>query len=169
MLIHTNECTVMGVCFSGIVVDTHTHTHIHKALLSIQFVFHYVSGSVLLFQSGSCCTTISLSAFKTMGRTLSLLFILCVQFYYNSLEIKLCSLFPFPLRGLTFKCIHADQSPRPGYTNVSFLAICGEITCTTILEKENEIHNETVIQSQISQGLSFYFNPFNLVLRLKTN
>lgn len=31
------------------------------------------------------------------------------------------------------------------------------------------MYNETVIQSQISYGLGFYFNPFNLVLRLKTN
>lgn len=49
----------------------HRYTHKREAfLLSIQFVFHYVCGSVLLFQSGSRCTTIRLSAFKTIYHAL---------------------------------------------------------------------------------------------------
>lgn len=133
-----HKCTVMGVCLCLLMPHTHTLSQstsispIHSVSISL-----CVSGSVLLFQSGPCCNTISLSAFKTMARALSLLFILCVYFYYNTLEIKLCSLFPFPLWGLTFKCIHADQSPKPDNTNISFLAICREITCGAILEKEN--------------------------------
>lgn len=50
-----------------------------------------------------------------------------------------------------------------------FWVICREIRRTTILEKENERHNETVIQREFLQGSGFYFNPFNLVPRSKTN
>lgn len=90
----------------------------------------------------------------------------CIKIH---LRLNYALYFHFFLRGLTFKCIITDQSPKLDNINTSFLAICKEITSSTILERENEIYNEAVIQSlwQICWGLVRYFNPFNLVLENK--
>lgn len=141
------------------------HTQSTSIPSSIQFLFHCVSLEVF------CYSKVVLVAIQLVYQLSKQWTRRCpcfhFVFYYNALEIKLYSLFPFPLWGLTFKCISTDQSPKPDNTNISFLAICREITCTTILERENEIYNEAVIQSlsHICQGLDSYLNPFSLVLR----
>lgn len=88
----STQINITKVCLSHFFYHTQKQSTFLN-LPSILFLFHYVFS----VPNGSRCNTISLSAFKTMGRTLSLQYILCVWVYYSTLEIKLYSLFPFPL------------------------------------------------------------------------
>lgn len=136
--IHTNECTVMGECFSAF----SCHTNTHKALSyppSIQFVFHYVAVEVFTYSKvvlvaiqlvyqllkqwtvrcpcGSFCVSSFITIHLRLNYTLYFHFLYEVWPSNVSAQIRAQSLITL---------------------NISFLAICREITCSTILEKENE-------------------------------
>lgn len=128
------------------------HTrHFHKAFAyhqSIQVLFQYVP------LEGSSYSKVVLVAEQLVYELLkqwtachpcySSCVFSCIKIH---LRLNYALYFHFFLRGLTFKCIITDQSPKLDNINRSFLAICKEITSSTILERENEIYNESVIQS----------------------
>lgn len=148
-----NESTwIKALCFSDFFYRTQIHTrHFHKAFAyhqSIQVLFQYVP------LEGSCYSKVVLVAEQLVYELLkqwtachpcySSCVFSCIKIH---LRLNYALYFHFFLRGLTFKCIITDQSPKLDNINRSFLAICKEITSSTILERENEIYNESVIQS----------------------
>lgn len=98
-------------------------THIHTQALPL---IHSVCFSLCLWK----CSLIPKWAllrynksisFKNNGPHTYLLFNLCVWFLITiHLRLNDALYFPFPLWGLTFKCIHTDQSPKPDNTDISF-------------------------------------------------
>lgn len=148
-----NESTwIKALCFSDFFYRTQIHTrHFHKAFAyhqSIQVLFQYVP------LEGSSYSKVVLVAEQLVYELLkqwtachpcySSCVFSCIKIH---LRLNYALYFHFFLRGLTFKCIITDQSPKLDNINTSFLAICKEITSSTILERENEIYNESVIQS----------------------
>lgn len=148
-----NESTwIKALCFSDFFYRTQIHTrHFHKAFAyhqSIQVLFQYVP------LEGSSYSKVVLVAEQLVYELLkqwtachpcySSCVFSCIKIH---LRLNYALYFHFFLRGLTFKCIITDQSPKLDNINRSFLAICKEITSSTILERENEIYNESVIQS----------------------
>lgn len=148
-----NESTwIKALCFSDFFYHTQIHTrHFHKAFAyhqSIQVLFQYVP------LEGSSYSKVVLVAEQLVYELLkqwtachpcySSCVFSCIKIH---LRLNYALYFHFFLRGLTFKCIITDQSPKLDNINRSFLAICKEITSSTILERENEIYNESVIQS----------------------
>lgn len=148
-----NESTwIKALCFSDFFYRTQIHTrHFHKAFAyhqSIQVLFQYV------LLEGSSYSKVVLVAEQLVYELLkqwtachpcySSCVFSCIKIH---LRLNYALYFHFFLRGLTFKCIITDQSPKLDNINRSFLAICKEITSSTILERENEIYNESVIQS----------------------
>lgn len=146
--IHMNQSTL----FLWLFLYTQIHTrHFHKAFAyhqSIQVLFQYVP------LEGSSYSKVVLVAEQLVYELLkqwtachpcySSCVFSCIKIH---LRLNYALYFHFFLRGLTFKCIITDQSPKLDNINRSFLAICKEITSSTILERENEIYNESVIQS----------------------
>lgn len=146
--IHMNQSTL----FLWLFYRTQIHTrHFHKAFAyhqSIQVLFQYVP------LEGSSYSKVVLVAEQLVYELLkqwtachpcySSCVFSCIKIH---LRLNYALYFHFFLRGLTFKCIITDQSPKLDNINRSFLAICKEITSSTILERENEIYNESVIQS----------------------
>lgn len=148
-----NESTwIKALCFSDFFYRTQIHTrHFHKAFAyhqSIQVLFQYVP------LEGSSYSKVVLVAEQLVYELLkqwtachpcySSCVFSCIKIH---LRLNYALYFHFFLHGLTFKCIITDQSPKLDNINRSFLAICKEITSSTILERENEIYNESVIQS----------------------
>lgn len=148
-----NESTwIKALCFSDFFYRTQIHTrHFHKAFAyhqSIQVLFQYVP------LEGSSYSKVVLVAEQLVYELLkqwtachpcySSCVFSCIKIH---LRLNYALYFHFFLCGLTFKCIITDQSPKLDNINRSFLAICKEITSSTILERENEIYNESVIQS----------------------
>lgn len=146
--IHMNQSTL----FLWLFYRTQIHTrHFHKAFAyhqSIQVLFQYVP------LEGSSYSKVVLVAEQLVYELLkqwtachpcySSCVFSCIKIH---LRLNYALYFHFFLCGLTFKCIITDQSPKLDNINRSFLAICKEITSSTILERENEIYNESVIQS----------------------
>lgn len=143
-----NESTwIKALCFSDFFYRTQIHTrHFHKAFAyhqSIQVLFQYVP------LEGSSYSKVVLVAEQLVYEVLkqwtachpcySSCVFSCIKIH---LRLNYALYFHFFLRRLTFKCIITDQSPKLDNINRSFLAICKEITSSTILERENEIYNQ---------------------------
>lgn len=141
--IHMNQSTL----FLWLFYRTQIHTrHFHKAFAyhqSIQVLFQYVP------LEGSSYSKVVLVAEQLVYELLkqwtachpcySSCVFSCIKIH---LRLNYALYFHFFLRRLTFKCIITDQSPKLDNINRSFLAICKEITSSTILERENEIYNQ---------------------------